>query len=131
MKKIRIFNLFLILIIFLLSSCKSERVFEKDPILAFDSYIQIVFLNLKNKIHFLRFTHLRVYCPFRSAERRSAGRPRSVFLRGAGRYCRSAARVLGGHAVALPALPFQVRRRKRQIYGPRRDNAVGHRVFCF
>ena len=45
MKKIRIFNLFLILIIFLLSSCKSERVFEKDPILAFDSYIQIVFYN--------------------------------------------------------------------------------------
>ena len=46
MKKIRIFNIFLILIIFILTSCKlSGSAYEKDPILAFDSYIQIVFYN--------------------------------------------------------------------------------------
>ena len=46
MKKIRIFNIFLILIIFILTSCKlSGSAYEKNPILAFDSYIQIVFYN--------------------------------------------------------------------------------------
>jgi thiamine biosynthesis lipoprotein len=59
MKKTKIISLFLILIIFLLSSCKSLRVFEKNPIFAFATGIQIVFYNedhdeeynvIKNKI---------------------------------------------------------------------------------